>query len=147
MRNHTKGFTLIELMIVVAIIGVLSSIAIPAYQTHIAKTETSSVLATLSSLKTVVETETLMKGTFPSSVSDLGVSPSAAIGTLSLAPLSGTAGAGKIIMEFVYATPQNKTKKMALQRDGEGSWKCIATHAVSDKDLLPKSCTAAQTIP
>jgi type IV pilus assembly protein PilA len=147
MRNNAKGFTLIELMIVVAIIGVLSSIAIPAYQTHIAKTETSSALATLSSLKTVVETETLMTGAFPTSISDLGVSPSAAIGSLSLARGASNDGTGQIIMEFTNSTPKNTTKKMALSRDATGTWSCKSTHDSADTDLIPKSCTAGATIP
>lgn len=49
------GFTLIELMIVVAIIGVLSAIAVPAYQDYVKKSEGASALATMKSLLTPSE--------------------------------------------------------------------------------------------
>ena len=56
MKSVQKGFTLIELMIVVAIIGILAAIAIPQYQNYIAKSQVSRVMAETGSLKTVLET-------------------------------------------------------------------------------------------
>ena len=53
--NAQKGFTLIELMIVVAIIGILAAIAIPQYQNYIAKSQVSRVMSETSSLKTAIE--------------------------------------------------------------------------------------------
>ena len=53
--NAQKGFTLIELMIVVAIIGILAAIAIPQYQNYIAKSQVSRVMGELSSVKTAME--------------------------------------------------------------------------------------------
>ena len=52
--NTQKGFTLIELMIVVAIIGILAAIAVPAYQDYIARTQVSEGVSLAGSLKTDV---------------------------------------------------------------------------------------------
>lgn len=54
--NAQKGFTLIELMIVVAIIGILAAIAIPQYQNYIAKSQVSRVMSETGSIKTAIET-------------------------------------------------------------------------------------------
>ena len=51
-----KGFTLIELMIVVAIIGILAAIAIPQYQNYVSKSQVSRVMSETGSLRTPAET-------------------------------------------------------------------------------------------
>ncbi|ENW88369.1 hypothetical protein F906_00278 [Acinetobacter pseudolwoffii] len=56
MNTVQKGFTLIELMIVVAIIGILAAIAIPQYQNYIAKSQVSRVMSETGAIKTAIET-------------------------------------------------------------------------------------------
>jgi len=56
MNTMQKGFTLIELMIVIAIIGILAAIAIPSYQNYIKKAAYSEIPLAMSSIRTAVDT-------------------------------------------------------------------------------------------
>jgi len=63
--SNGKGFTLIELMIVVAIIGILASIALPAYQTYTVRAQVSESLVIVGELKSSVAEYYKVKGVFP----------------------------------------------------------------------------------
>jgi type IV pilus assembly protein PilA len=75
MKRVQQGFTLIELMIVVAIVGILAAIALPAYQDYVVRSKMSETEAALAACKTsVAEYLSTHAGTFPADVSTAGCS-------------------------------------------------------------------------
>jgi type IV pilus assembly protein PilA len=69
MRSAQKGFTLIELMIVVAIIGILAAVALPAYQDYTTRAKVSEVMLAASSARTVVSEGAATYGSLPGTAS------------------------------------------------------------------------------
>ena len=65
MKRIQQGFTLIELMIVVAIVGILAAIALPAYQDYVVRSKMSETMAAIAACKTSVAEYTSTKGTVP----------------------------------------------------------------------------------
>ncbi|GHA54003.1 pilin [Photobacterium aphoticum] len=141
-RKLQKGFTLIELMIVVAVIGVLSAIAIPQYQKYVAKSQAASALATIAALKTNVETSIADNSAFPTVAATatgdatLGM-PSTDLGTVALAA-TGTDTSGTITYALTSASALINSTNIVLTRSASGDWVCSAT--VADTSLVPKSC-------
>ncbi len=79
MKNLQKGFTLIELMIVVAIIGILAAIALPAYQDYVARSQLGEAMVLASGQKTAVTETWSNTGTVPASNSAAGIADKADI--------------------------------------------------------------------
>ncbi|WP_150547669.1 pilin [Pseudomonas marincola] len=97
--NTQKGFTLIELMIVVAIIGILAAIALPAYQDYTARAQVSEAFVMTAGQKTTLSEYAQTNGAYPTgsttpSITDLGVS-----GKYADATVAATSGVISITMK------------------------------------------------
>ena len=135
-QQNQKGFTLIELMIVVAIIGILAAVALPQYQKYTAKSQATACYGEISSGKTQFELLTL-DGT--------GVTEDTAdaeeIGLTVGSCESHSVTATTIVGTLKGSQPING-KTITLTRAADtGTWTCTST--VTDQDLLPKACEAA----
>jgi len=155
-RNVQKGFTLIELMIVVAIIGILAAIAIPQYQTYVAKSQVSRVMSETGSLRTAIEacildgkTNPLTLGTAPSAATDcdVGATKSNLLGATIYTGLDVEIGttataASTITAQFGgNAAVAIKGKELIWSRAGDtGTWTCTTD---VDAKYKPAGCTAS----
>ncbi|KJY83619.1 fimbrial protein [Vibrio galatheae] len=136
LSNKPQGFTLIELMIVVAVIGILAAISVPQYQTYIAKSEASAALASITGHRTSVETYVLTQGSFPATSSALAI-PTSPLGTISYDNVSSASGDILFTFSSSGVSPNIVSKKVALQRDSNGTWRCDSD---IDTALKPKGC-------
>lgn len=127
-QKMQQGFTLIELMIVVAIIGILASIAIPAYQDYVAKSQVSAGLAEITPGKTLMETK-LNEGQATIALADIGLSATTKNCTVSGSG-KGADGTGTIKC-VLKGNAAIVGKYVQWDRADDGTWKC--TTNVGDK--------------
>lgn len=137
MNTMQKGFTLIELMIVVAIIGILAAIAIPAYQDYTKRAHVSEGLSLASGAKAAVTEYYSSQGTMPTSNSMAGIAKAASI--KGNAVNSVTVGASGKITVAMNATKVANGNVVLTPTNADGSVKWTCTGTIPSK-FLPSNC-------
>ena len=142
MKMIQQGFTLIELMIVVAIIGILAAVAIPSYQDYTARAQVSEAMSLTSGMKTGLSEWYADRGSFPSTVASVsGSSSGKYVASIAFTPVANsptinvdatmkTAGVNSAISGGIFSVATTS---------GGQRWSCgLVGQAAANTTLLAK---------
>lgn len=143
-QKMAKGFTLIELMIVIAIIGVLAAISVPLYQNYIAKSQITAAVAELNGAKS--QYELIINNGSASNNSDFtipnmffsGSQSNICVYVVNAPDNSGNANQA-LVCELQNVASVLSGEFIYLNRDTKGTWSCNTSTGITDK-LKPINC-------
>lgn len=142
MKTIQKGFTLIELMIVVAIIAILAAIALPAYQDYVARSQVSEAMSLASGAKTAVTEYYADRGAWPTTNAAAGLAPE---GSITGKYVARTAVGANGVITATFRSAGSVSAKIANQNftltpsDAGGSIEWACGGSIADK-YKPSSC-------
>ncbi|KQZ80050.1 fimbrial protein [Rhodanobacter sp. Root561] len=142
MKSMQKGFTLIELMIVVAIIAILAAIALPQYQNYVARSQATSGLAEITPAKTAAE-EMINNAKGASITNDaagyalIGIQQSTERCKMTLAAPDASGVAEPLVTCTLKGNPKVAGKSVSWGRNSSGAWDCT-TKGLGQ--FAPKGC-------
>ncbi len=138
MKTRQQGFTLIELMIVVAIVGILAAIAIPAYQDYITRARVTEGIALAASAKTAVAEFQQSTGNLPTTNLQAGL-PATISSQFVTSVTVGAAGVITVTMNAASGAPGN-IAFVPTVANGTVSWACNGAGTTVTDNFLPANC-------
>ena len=139
-----KGFTLIELMIVVAIIGILAAVAIPQYQNYVARAQVSEALVLASGAKTAVAEHYMTTGSFPDDNEAAGLATTITGNYVDSVEIFNDEALMIVVAFSSDAHTKIANGTLALEptdHEGSISWTCYGDDGSPDiTSYLPSSC-------
>ncbi|EMU3698447.1 pilin, partial [Neisseria gonorrhoeae] len=127
MNTLQKGFTLIELMIVIAIVGILAAVALPAYQDYTARAQVSEAILLAEGQKSAVTEYYLNNGIWPENNGDAGVASSSSIKGKYVKSVTVAKGVVTATMNSTGVNKEIKGKRLSLwgrRENGSVKWFC-----------------------
>ena len=143
MRKVQQGFTLIELMIVVAIIGILAAIAIPAYQDYTIRAQVSEGMSLASGVRTAVSESFQTTGNWPADNDAAGVEASGSITGSYVTSVGVSVDGSRGVITATFGSGANAAidgdtlTLIGTDQGGSISWTCGGT---VETKYLPSSC-------
>ena len=145
MMYKNKGFNLVELMVVVAIIGVIASIALPAFQGYLARAQVNEAVILTGGIKAPITAYFQNVGAVPSIKDVNGISSGKYVHAITIIDLGTNGLIIEATMKHLGVNSKIQGKIFGLEsNDGGTSWLCgdLATHTANNLALkyLPSSC-------